>query len=171
MKSLINFTLILVSLLFAAPALSQSVEDVRINEIQIHNSEPGNANNIKEEIRHSERFGQAKPLGTINVIILVTVLILLFFGFKYMKNHHIKSAAKKMEMANADQIENGKMSINKEKGALTYEELAAISIALYKYVEDRHDNERMLLTINAVSKAYSPWSSKIYTLRQIPNKK
>ena len=44
--------------------------------------------------------------------------------------------------------------------------LAAISIALYKYSESLYHNELMMLTINKASKMYSPWSSKIYGLRE-----
>jgi len=34
-----------------------------------------------------------------------------------------------------------------------------------------HDVEDTILTINKVKKAYSPWNSKIYSLREVPNKK
>jgi len=51
------------------------------------------------------------------------------------------------------------------------EQLAAvIAIALFQYSKSVHDYETLTLTINRVSRAYSPWSSKIYSLRQIPNK-
>ncbi|MDR0794719.1 MAG: hypothetical protein LBE79_01490 [Tannerella sp.] len=54
---------------------------------------------------------------------------------------------------------------------ITNDELAAIAIALYKYSESLYHNELTMLTINRVSKMYSPWSSKIFGLRQIPNRK
>lgn len=47
------------------------------------------------------------------------------------------------------------------------EEIAAIVMALHEHL-DAHDNEQTVLTINKVKKAYSPWSSKIYNMRQIP---
>ena len=53
----------------------------------------------------------------------------------------------------------------------TNDKLAAIAIALYKYSESLYHNEIKMLTINRESKMYSPWSSKIYGLRQLPNKK
>ena len=49
------------------------------------------------------------------------------------------------------------------------EEIAAICMALYEHL-NVHDNEDTILTINKVKRAYSPWSSKIYTLRDIPRK-
>ncbi len=47
------------------------------------------------------------------------------------------------------------------------EEIAAICMALYQHL-NAHDNEDTVLTINKVKRAYSPWSSKIYTLRETP---
>ncbi|MDT8393143.1 MAG: OadG family protein [Bacteroidales bacterium] len=46
---------------------------------------------------------------------------------------------------------------------------AAISMALYLYYE-LHDEESNVITIKRVSKTYSPWSSKIYNLRDFPGK-
>ena len=43
-------------------------------------------------------------------------------------------------------------------------------MALYEHL-NAHDKEDTILTINKVKKAYSPWSSKIYTLRETPNLK
>ena len=50
------------------------------------------------------------------------------------------------------------------------EVLAAISAALYELNEDVHDIERTVLTIQKVKRNYSPWSSKIYSLRENPRK-
>jgi Na+-transporting methylmalonyl-CoA/oxaloacetate decarboxylase gamma subunit len=45
---------------------------------------------------------------------------------------------------------------------------AVIALALNQYLEDVHDYENTVLTINKIVRPYSPWSSKIYGLRQIP---
>ncbi len=50
------------------------------------------------------------------------------------------------------------------------EEIAAIAMALYEHL-NAHDTESTILTINKVKRAYSPWSSKIYGLRQVPTHK
>jgi glutaconyl-CoA/methylmalonyl-CoA decarboxylase subunit delta len=42
---------------------------------------------------------------------------------------------------------------------------AAISAAIYLYLSDIHDKENTVMTIKKVSKSYSPWSSKIYSVR------
>ena len=57
------------------------------------------------------------------------------------------------------------------KNADTLAEVAAvISYALHLYQQDIHDYENMILTIQKVVRPYSPWSSKIYGLRQIPRR-
>lgn len=49
------------------------------------------------------------------------------------------------------------------------EEIAAIVMALHEHLNS-HDREQTVLTINKVKRAYSPWSSKIYSLREIPRR-
>ena len=49
------------------------------------------------------------------------------------------------------------------------EAIAAISMALHDHL-DAHDRESAVLTINKVRRAYSPWSSKIYSLRELPRR-
>ena len=56
----------------------------------------------------------------------------------------------------------------KKKEDLTGEVSAAIAAALHLYSKDIHDEENTVLTIKKVSRTYSPWSSKIYGLRQNP---
>ena len=49
------------------------------------------------------------------------------------------------------------------------EVIAAIAMALHDHL-DTHDRENTVLTINKVKRAYSPWSSKIYGLRELPRR-
>ncbi len=44
---------------------------------------------------------------------------------------------------------------------------AAIALALHLYMNDLHDQESKVMTIEKVSRRYSPWSSKIYGLRNL----
>lgn len=43
---------------------------------------------------------------------------------------------------------------------------AAISLALHLYFNELHDEESNIVTIKKIKKAYSPWSSKIYSVNQ-----
>ncbi|MCU7552333.1 hypothetical protein OCK74_24650 [Chitinophagaceae bacterium LB-8] len=45
---------------------------------------------------------------------------------------------------------------------------AVIALAIHKYVTEVREYENTVLTIQQVIKPYSPWSSKIYGLRQQP---
>lgn len=53
---------------------------------------------------------------------------------------------------------------------MTEEVNAAIALALHLHLAEKHDQENLVLTINRAAKMYSPWSSKIYGLRQYPVK-
>ena len=136
---------------------------------------PNANNNTEEKIPRAEIFRQADPIGfvlTITSIFVVAVaLVLLFFVFKYMGKFHIKNAKKKAVKLKSPQSDSGQVAGAKKDAVLTNEELTAISIALFKYSEELHDIEDTVLTINRAAKAYSPWSSKIYTLTQMPNRK
>ncbi len=59
-------------------------------------------------------------------------------------------------------------TVKKSKQQIDAEVNAAIGLALHLYLNELHDNEQTTLTINRMSKMYSPWSSKIYGLRQWP---
>ena len=52
----------------------------------------------------------------------------------------------------------------------TEEIIAAIGLALSMHLQDVHDYEKTVITMQKVMRPYSPWSSKIYGLREIPFK-
>lgn len=56
-------------------------------------------------------------------------------------------------------------------GTITGEETAAISAAIFLFVGDLHDEEHTVLTIQRISRRYSPWSSKIYNVINGLNKR
>lgn len=41
---------------------------------------------------------------------------------------------------------------------------AAISAAIHHYLNEIHDEENMVITMQKISRTYSPWSSKIYSV-------
>lgn len=137
---------------------------------------PGGDNNTEEKISRAEHFRRADPRGivlTMTSIAVVTIaLVLLFFIFKYMGKFHVNTAKRIGEKIKTEKKPTLVQAADgKKHEVVTNDELAAIAIALYKYAENLHDIEDAVLTINRVAKAYSPWSSKIYGLTQIPNKK
>ena len=57
-----------------------------------------------------------------------------------------------------------------KKDSETGEVYAAIAMAIHEMTEVKHENESMVLTFKNVVYNYSPWSSKIYTLRELPRR-
>ncbi len=56
--------------------------------------------------------------------------------------------------------------------AITDQEIAAAIItALKLYKSNLHDQESEMITIHRIARAYSPWSSKIHGLTQVPERK
>ena len=54
--------------------------------------------------------------------------------------------------------------------ATSGEAMAAIAAAIHEHFNSRHDIEDTVLTIRKLKRAYSPWSSKLYSLRQVPQR-
>ena len=52
------------------------------------------------------------------------------------------------------------------KEPLTGEVVAAISMAIHCSREEFHDLEQTIITLQRITKPYSPWSSKIYGIRR-----
>jgi hypothetical protein len=44
---------------------------------------------------------------------------------------------------------------------------AAIAMAIILNSEEMHDEESRIITITRVSRIYSPWSSKLYSMRNL----
>ena len=93
--------------------------------------------------------------------VVFTVLTLLYLVFSNLpKILKLKPSRRKTQETEA----NAAGSHHEEQ--LTGEINAAISMALYIYLEEQHDEEEMVLTQEKVSRIYSPWSSKIYGVMQ-----
>lgn len=119
-----------------------------------------------------ENFKKHDKRGIGMAIIAMSVvfvgLILLYISFKVVGNIAVKLG--KRNAMKATGITDKAEAKEKKLGHHSGEETAAIAMALHEYLNDAHDIEDMVLTINKVKRSYSPWSSKIYTLRQDPRR-
>lgn len=117
-----------------------------------------------------ENFKANDSLGiamTITAMIVVFLgLILLYVVFKQVGKFAI--AASKRNAMKASDGQSTKISEN--AGQESGEIFAAIASALYEMSDDNHDIENTVITIRKVARTYSPWSSKIYGLREVPKK-
>jgi len=118
-------------------------------------------------IKQIDPFGIIMALTAMSVVFLS--LILLYVVFKQIGKKNIKISQQKSDIAAAV---HGKPIIVKVEDT-SAEVFAAIATAIHLYYQDSeaHDIENTVLTINKETKHYSPWSSKIYTLRETPSKK
>ena len=96
-------------------------------------------------------------------------LILLFIAFKIVGR--VSVSLSKRNAMKAKGITDKQEAKEKKLGEAPGEIFAAIAMAMYEMQSDVHDVEDNVLTITRVKRSYSPWSSKIYTLRETPQKK
>lgn len=124
-----------------------------------------NSNEKIENFQRNDSLGIGMTVTAMAVVFLG--LMVLFLVFKQIGNAAIRASKRNAEKAAA--AEGGKISAN--AGQESGEIFAAIATALYEMSDDNHDIESTVLTIRKVQRSYSPWSSKLYSLRQTPNKK
>lgn len=92
----------------------------------------------------------------VGYVVVFFALVLLYFVFNNLpKLLKMKLGKKKKDVADTAASEV----------SVTGEVNAVIGIALYMYFNELHDEESNVITIKRASKFYSPWSSKIYGLR------
>lgn len=112
------------------------------------------------------------PHGVVITIVAMSVvfcaLIILYVLFKFIGNVAIRTLQKRSDET-TEKTGTTKTDVA-EASAETY---AAIGVALHLFKEENeaHDEESFLLTLQHTDRTYSPWSSKIYTLRQTPSVK
>lgn len=114
-----------------------------------------------------ENFKKNDSLGigmTITAMAVVFMgLLLLFLIFKQVGKAAIAASKRNAQKAGAPVSPESTEQISGEV-------FAAIATALYEMNDDNHDIENTVLTIRKVRRTYSPWSSKIYGLREVPRK-
>ncbi|MDR2970011.1 MAG: lamin tail domain-containing protein [Tannerellaceae bacterium] len=96
--------------------------------------------------------------------VVFTGLILLYLVFKQVGKSAVAASLRRARKA------SGGTDAGVETGEISGEVLVAIGMALYELDQDVHDYENTVLTIQKVKRTYSPWSSKIYGLRELPRK-
>lgn len=103
-------------------------------------------------------------VAIVGYLVVFASLVLLFLFFNFLpKLIYLK-------VGNLLRKKGKEVPDIKEMG-IPGETTAAISMALHLYFSDFHDEESGVLTIKKVSKAYSPWSSKIYAVRNQFNRR
>lgn len=130
---------------------------------------PSSNNKIRETNDKIDMFAEKDKNGVAMAImamgIVFSALLLLCICF-----YIISKIGERVSSRNKSKtLSSSETEIHVEKGHDSGEEIAAIAMALHEHL-NAHDSENTVLTINKVKRAYSPWSSKIYGLRQLPQK-
>jgi glutaconyl-CoA/methylmalonyl-CoA decarboxylase subunit delta len=109
--------------------------------------------------------GQGFAITIIGLLMVFAVLIALWLVFKYVQVLLNFLTIRKL-------IKQGKYFLFPDRDInISGEVNAAISTAIFLYLEELHDEEETVITIKKVSKNYSPWSSKIYSVSKGLNRK
>jgi len=126
----------------------------------------------------STEFTRQDPHGLIMAMlgmgIVFSILILIYVIFTNTPKLFTQSFRQRLrdrfkkktpeELEKPEELEEEQL----EAGAdLTGEINAAIAAAVHLYRSELHDFEDTVLTMKKVSRTYSPWSSKIYGLRNL----
>ncbi len=129
---------------------------------------PSSANLIKDNNPKVDNFAKEDANGVRMTLMAMgivfsalLVLSLCFVGIGAISKYLAR--ANKARAKGVDVVEIDRKDID------SGEVIAAIVMALHEHL-DVHDTESTVLTINKVKRAYSPWSSKIYGLRELPHK-
>jgi Na+-transporting methylmalonyl-CoA/oxaloacetate decarboxylase gamma subunit len=126
---------------------------------------PASDNDHSPKVSSGEKFVEMDPTGVGMAIIAMSVvfaaLALLYIIYKSIGRFFTRQPKVVKRQGEA-------VSVNSKSGEMSGELNAAIATTLYLYASELHDDENTVLTIKKVSRNYSPWSSKIYTLRKYP---
>lgn len=134
---------------------------------------PSTNNKTIESNPKMDKFEQHDPIGVGMAISAMAVvfsgLLLLYLFFRFIGKAAI--SLRKRNAMKAQNVTDKQEAKDMKLGEAPGEVIAAISMALHEAQGADHDVEETILTISRVKRSYSPWSSKIYTLRETPNKK
>lgn len=138
----------------------------------LESTSPSTNNLLVNKAGKAEAMQEMDPYGWIMAVTSMSVvfiaLIILYLIFKNIGKANVKAANKKSSAAKAPSASSA--GEPKSYGEVPAETYAAIATALHLFIEDNeaHDEESDVVTQRHTDRTYSPWSSKIYTLRQTP---
>jgi Na+-transporting methylmalonyl-CoA/oxaloacetate decarboxylase gamma subunit len=115
-----------------------------------------------EEIKNEDPWGIGMSVIAMGVVFIA--LILLYLVFKQVGVQLTAMQLRKSLKANDAETKPRPATVPSQSIPTSGDVYAAIAAAIHLYTEELHDVEEAVLTINKVSRTYSPWSSKIHGL-------
>ena len=130
------------------------------------NNKTLNDNAKMEKFQQHDKAGFGMSITAMSVVFSGLVLLYICFRLigKATVNFRRKNAMEAKDITCKEEAKEKKL------GEAPGEVIAAISLAMHEMQSDVHDVEDTVITITRVKRTYSPWSSKIYTLREIPRR-
>lgn len=133
-------------------------------------STPSSSNVTDPGETSAEMFNRLDSSGfaltLISMLVVFGALILLYFMYRLSGYLNQKSFTVKVKVKNEKKGEPDTQS----EVVLSSEVNAAIALGIHLFVEQAHDFENTTITLKKISRPYSPWSSKIYGIRNNPEK-
>lgn len=132
---------------------------------------PSSNNIIRDTNNKVEMFAERDKngLGMTITAMGIVFLALLLLSVCFMIISKIGERSSKGKKAKAHGTKLSELHKDDHPETDSGETIAAIVMALHEHL-DAHDKESTVLTINKVRRAYSPWSSKIYNMRETPRR-
>ena len=131
------------------------------------NNKTINSHAKMEKFEEHDSVGIGMSISAMSVVFVG--LLLLFIAFKLVGRASVNLS--KRNAMKVKGITDKQEAKEKNLGEAPGEVFAAIAMAMHEMQSDVHDVEETVLTITRVKRSYSPWSSKIYTLRETPHRK
>ncbi len=103
---------------------------------------------------------EAVTIVITGILIVFLSLLLIYLFFRYLLPLLLRFSAR-------IKARRAGMESGTEHREMTGDVNAAIAMALYLYMNEMHDEESNVITIRRVSRTYSPWSSKLYNMRNL----
>lgn len=140
---------------------SESVNYVEESELARKMQQAKKAQNAR---KYDSYGGGITIIAMCIVIGVLIVLSVLFYIFGNISSWVLSRKKKQTVKAKTPEADQTAMSHGPDTGDV----IAAISAALAQHFATDHDMQDTILTIRKLRKAYSPWNSKIYNMRHLP---
>ncbi|MDE5663454.1 MAG: OadG family protein [Muribaculaceae bacterium] len=139
---------------------SEEVNTVEMSATAQKMTQAEKAQNVKE----NDSWGGAITIIAMCIVVGALVLLSIFFlGFGKISEKLLSKKKLEAHGKTIDEVDDDHEHVD------SGESIAAIALALAEHFNDQHDIEDTILTIRRMRRAYSPWNSKIYNMRETPD--
>ncbi len=150
-----------------APDGQAYVETPAVNSTEVNTvEESATARRMLQEeksrnVKENDSWGGALTIMAMCIVLIALIVLCLLFNV-FGKISAKFMSKKKMDAhgLSHDAVEDHEEHVD------SADAIAAIAMALSEHFDSKHDIEDTVLTIRRMKRAYSPWNSKIYGMRQ-----